>query len=648
MHSLLRQQIAKYLAPAVAEGPQQQDFLAAIDQAYQQADADRLQLQRSVEQSSAKLGQRNSDLQARLLELEKTQAKLARSSSLLRSTLDSTANALVVIGNDHKVRAHNRQFVKMLPNWAKDSCVGMATFPLLRPLLRAVQDVAEIKAMLRTIRRSPEQKIQRMLELKDGRFLEMTSIPQTQDGEIVGRVFTLQDVTDKRLDEETIRHQAYHDALTGLPNRLLMGDRLRHAISLANRTGRGLVLFFLDLDHFKSVNDRLGHDVGDQLLQEVAGRLKNRLRASDTICRLGGDEFTVMLEDLPKGDSWQNVATDLIERLSRPYLIAGQEIWISVSIGVSHHPRDAQTADELLRHADMAMYEAKQLGRNRYSEFSTLLQVETDRKAAIEAQLRHAIERNELHLEYQPKYALATLRPVGFEALLRWHNPVLGKVSPDEFIAVAEQCGLIVEIGHWVIEEACSQLRRWQVGGFSEMTIAVNLSTQQFKHPSLVVDIEKALQRNNLHPAWLELEITESSVMEDVEYVTGVLLKLRQFGVALSIDDFGSGYSSMSYLKNLPVDYLKVDRTFVQEIADCPEDTAIVASMITLGHNLGLKVVAEGVETQEGLECLARLNCDLVQGYLLSRPVSAEQATQLLHEQVQVHNVLNGADSNPS
>ena len=631
MHRLLRRQLRKHLGEDWrATGPLV-DLLSAVGLAYEQADEDRNLLERSIEVSSNELRKRNEDLRSRLKELERTQVQLADSNSLLRSTLDSTVDAIAVISNDGIIRAHNRQFAVVMPVPGQHH-VGEPATPLLRQVLRESFNPEALITRIRSVRHSPNARFKEILEMRDGRCFELTSIPQIQEGRIEGRVFSFHDITKRRLDEETIRHQAYHDALTGLPNRLLMTDRLRHAISLAERSGSKVVLFFLDLDHFKSVNDHLGHAVGDELLKEVATRLNARLRASDTICRLGGDEFTAILEGAVDNDGWKVVANDLIRDISQPYLICGHELWISVSIGVSCFPRDAQNAEDLVRHADMAMYEAKQLGRNRYAEFSSMLKFETDRKAALEAELRHAIENDELQLAFQPKYDLESLEPVGFEALLRWTNHNLGTVRPDEFIPVAEQSGLIVPIGRWVINAACQQLQRWQAMGHTNITLAVNLSTQQFKHPALLDDIERALKVHKVGARWLEFEITESSVMDDVEHVTSIMLRLRHLGIALSIDDFGSGYSSMSYLKNLPVDFLKIDRDFVREIHASRDDVAIVASMITLGHNLGLKVVAEGVETDAGLEIIRNLQCDLAQGYKLNRPLTADAATVLLEE----------------
>lgn len=632
MHPLLRRQLHKTAFVPEVEDPGLASLLTAVDRAYHQADEDRRLLERSIEISSTELRQRNDALEARLQELQSTRDKLANSHSLLRSTLDSTVDAIVVVDNDLMVRAHNRQFSKLWPGEEKTALLSKSVVPLLRKFLRLAKSRTQALKGLRVIVEHRDTKAQELIAMQDGRFLEMTSIPQLQNDVIVGRVFSLHDVTDRKHDEEVIRHQAYHDALTGLPNRLLMLDRLKHAITLATRGGRRVVLLYMDLDHFKSVNDRLGHELGDQLLQSVTTRLKSRLRLSDTICRLGGDEFTIILEEVHDNHGWKAVADSLVNILAQPFEIAGHEIWVSGSIGASIFPDDAQSADELIRHADMAMYEAKQLGRNRFSEFSSILQVEIDRKAAIEAELRRAIETKELFLVYQPKYELQTLKPIGFEALLRWDNRKLGFVPPDEFISVAEQCGLIVSIGDWVLNEACEQLASWRRSGHTEITMSVNLSVQQFKHRELIRDVRKALERSQLPTGCLELEITESCVMDSIEYVTGTLLTLRHFGVNLSIDDFGSGYSSMSYLKNLPVDFLKIDKTFVKDIAISREDSAIVASMITLGHNLGLKVVAEGVEDDSALEVLRTLGCDVVQGYLLSKPVSAIMATAVLEQ----------------
>lgn len=628
MHPLLQRQLRKHLTTIKAEAIE--PLLEAINQAYKHADEDRTLLERSIDLSSMELRSRNQDLEARLAELQATRDQLTRSYSLLRTTLDSTADAIVVIDTNNEVKAHNRQSARLTNQGVERSVVGSLGTDIARQLIRQCIDPKKANIFIHDLIRNINKKAQELLQLKDGRYFEVSSIPQIQNDRVVGRVFSLHDITEKREDEETIRHQAYHDALTGLPNRLLMNDRLRHAVSLANRSGRGIVVFFLDLDHFKSVNDRLGHAIGDQLLREVASRLQARLRQSDTVCRLGGDEFTIILEDITDSESWKAVASDIIKKLSAAFYISGHEVWVGVSIGVSQYPRDAQTADDLLRHADMAMYEAKHLGRNRFSEFTSALQRSTNRNASIEAELRYAIERDELHLVYQAKFYPRTRRPIGFEALLRWQSAKLGAVAPDEFINIAEQCGLIYPIGLWVLNEACRQLHIWHQQGHSEITIAVNISAQQFQHHELIRDIRATLHEHDIPPAWLEIEITESSVMHDVEKTTQILLALRHLGVALSIDDFGSGYSSMSYLKNLPVDYLKIDREFVQDIARSPADHAIVASMITLGHNLNLKVVAEGVEDEDSLAVLNLLNCDLVQGFLLSRPIPPDEAKALL------------------
>lgn len=628
MHPLLQRQIKKHLGDL--DPREIAPLIEAVNQAYLHADEDRSLLERSIELSSNELRSRNQDLEARLAELRSTQDQLTRSYSLLRTTLDSTADAIIVVDIHNKVKAHNRQFAKLIHAGTDRSVVGEEGTKFGRQLLRLSVDPRKVNRFIHDLLRNEQKKSKALIQLKDGRYYEVSSTPQFQKQRVIGRVFSLHDITEKREDEETIRHQAYHDTLTGLPNRLLMNDRLRHAVSLADRSGRGIVMFFLDMDNFKSVNDRFGHAIGDQLLREVAGRLKAHLRQSDTVSRLGGDEFTVLLEDITDDDSWKAVASGIIDKLSTAFHLSGHEVWVGASIGVSQYPRDAKTAEDLLRHADMAMYEAKNLGRNRYSEFTSALQRSTSRNALIEAELRHAIERNELHLVYQAKFNPVTRQPIGFEALLRWQSAALGPIAPDDFINVAEQCGLIYPIGLWVLEEACRQLRVWHQQGRKDITIAVNISAQQFQHHELIRDIRNTLDQHDIPPASLEIEITESSVMQDVKQTTQILLALRHLGVALSIDDFGSGYSSMSYLKNLPVDFLKIDREFVRDIAKSTEDHAIVASMITLGHNLNLKVVAEGVEDEESLAVLKMLDCDLVQGFLLSRPLPPAEAEALL------------------
>ncbi|HWW29722.1 MAG TPA: EAL domain-containing protein, partial [Steroidobacteraceae bacterium] len=411
-----------------------------------------------------------------------------------------------------------------------------------------------------------------------------------------------------------LRHLATHDALTGLPNRVLMHDRLGQASKHADRHGQSFGLILLDLDRFKLVNDSLGHRAGDELLKEVAHRLKGVVREIDTVARLGGDEFVLIVSpggggDTARGggDTARQVATQIIDVMQAPMRIAGVEIHTSPSIGVAFYPNDAATIELLLAHADAAMYCAKQRGRNNVQFFTSGMNTATQEKVKLESDLHFALEQKQLELHYQPKVNTATGIMHGAEALLRWRHPTRGNVPPSEFIPLAEECGLIGSIGAWVVREACRQARAWQVAGLPPLRVAVNLSASQFRQNNIVDTIRDALDQAGLEGRFLEVELTESAVMNDPEESIAILEKLSKMGVLVSVDDFGTGYSSMSYLRRFPIDKLKIDRGFISEVMSRPEDASIVRAIISLAHSLKLKVVAEGVESIDQLEFLRTL-----------------------------------------
>jgi len=442
----------------------------------------------------------------------------------------------------------------------------------------------------------------------------------------------MRDISERRLAEQHMTRLAKFDSLTGLPNRSLFRERLQQAMARAQRHDRQVALMFLDLDRFKTVNDSLGHHVGDLLLQHVAQSLRNCLRETDevdvvdaadigcTISRLGGDEFTVILEDIDSAQQAAAAARRILGALRTPFSGAGQEIVVSTSIGITMYPADASPLDELIKHADMAMYRAKEQGRNGYQFYSEQFNTEAARRLQLESGLRHALERDEFELYYQPRADLISGAVTGVEALLRWRRSDGTIVSPDQFIGVLEDTGLIVRVGRWVLHSALLQLRAWQEQGLPLLSMSVNLSARQFRDSGLVASVKGALDRSGVQAEWLELELTESMLM-DGETHRHTLDQLAEAGVRVAIDDFGTGYSSLSYLKRLRVDTLKVDRSFVQGLPDNPEDAAISTAVIALGRSLGLRVVAEGVETRAQRSFLRRQGCDEIQGYLLSRPV---------------------------
>src|SRR5882757_3651164 len=427
-----------------------------------------------------------------------------------------------------------------------------------------------------------------------------------------------------------LRYLATHDALTGLPNRALLEDRISQAITLANRSGQPFALMLLDLDRFKCINDSMGHRAGDELLKEVAQRLRTVVREGDTVARLGGDEFVVILLSVTGREECLRVAERALVALAPTIRIQGVELHAACSIGIALHPQDGDSMAMLLNHADVAMYCAKQRGRNNVQFFAPGMSAMTLEKVKVERELEVALRLGQLELHYQPKVETVSGEVHSAEALVRWRHPDRGLILPAQFIPIAEECGLIGAIGEWVVREACRQGRAWQDAGLPCIRIAVNLSPTQFRHGNLLATIRHALDAARLEARFLEVELTESAVMSDPEASVTILEQLSQMGVLVSVDDFGTGYSSMSYLRRLPVDNLKIDREFISEIMSRPDDASIVRAIVSLAHSLRLKVVAEGVETVEQLEFLKNLGCDQYQGYYFSPAVPADDFAALL------------------
>jgi diguanylate cyclase (GGDEF)-like protein len=441
----------------------------------------------------------------------------------------------------------------------------------------------------------------------------------------------LRDVSVRKSLEEELRRQAFHDALTGLPNRALFLDRLQHALARADGHDRSIAILFLDLDNFKVVNDSLGHETGDRLLVQIAERLRSCLRTEDTAARFGGDEFTVLVEETGDEHDAIQIAKRLSDTLRAPVLLGGHEVYPSFSIGIATSAPDQDSADGLLRKADLAMYRAKTNGKGRYVVFDQSMNDAAVERLGLEADLRRAIERGELRLAYQPIVNLEDGRVCEVEALIRWQHPRRGLVSPAHFIPLAEETGLIVAVGQWVLEQACFQAVAWhEAHPEAAPRLSVNLSAKQFQHPRLVEEIARSVRTSGLDPRMLTLEITESAIMADTDGAAETLVRLKDLGIQLAIDDFGTGYSSLSYLKRFRVDTLKIDRSFVDHLGDDPHDTAIVRGVIALAKSLNLAVTAEGIETAEQLDELTALGCDKGQGYYFARPLSPESLEALI------------------
>ena len=468
---------------------------------------------------------------------------------------------------------------------------------------------------------------------KDGSMYwnELHVAPVRNDaGAVTHYIGVHSDITDAKTHQDELARQANHDSLTGLPNRNLLWDRIQGACARAQRYGNFSAVAFLDIDNFKVVNDSLGHTLGDHLLRAVASRLQSALRATDTVARQGGDEFVLVLCDQ---QSEQQIAGELrriVELFAKPFSVEGRDVFVTASIGAALHPQDAKDPESLMKSAELAMYRAKESGRNTYQLYTVEMQTRVMERLALESRLRRAVELGEFELYFQPQVDLRTNRVFGCEALIRWRQPELGMVSPAKFIPLAEETGLIVPIGEWVLRTACRQCKVWQDAGLPQVAVAVNISARQFREKNLFQLVENILAETGLSPNLLELEVTESVIMHDAQQVIASLEAFREMGVRLSVDDFGTGYSSLSYLKRFPVDRLKIDQSFVRDLSTDADDVAIAQAIITLGHTLNLLVIAEGVETPEQLAFLRKYQCDEMQGYLFGKPMPAEEFGKLL------------------
>ncbi len=451
-----------------------------------------------------------------------------------------------------------------------------------------------------------------------------------REGHVTGAVVVFRDVSAARAMALQMAHSAQHDFLTGLPNRMLLNDRLTQAIALAPRHDKKVAVLFLDLDGFKHINDSLGHAIGDKLLQSIAKRLVECVRSSDTVSRQGGDEFVVLLSEIEYSEDPAITARRMLEAVAEPHPIDHHDLHVTASIGVSVCPEDGSDAATLIKNADTAMYQAKENGRQSYQFFKPAMSVRAIERQSIEENLRRALERQEFTLHYQPKINIKSGEITGAEALIRWTHPVRGPVSPAQFIPVAEDCGLILPIGNWVLREACKQARFWFDAGLPLGSMAVNISAMEFRDENFLDGVFSILEETGLDPRALELELTESVLMKHAESTETILKTLRSRGVQLAVDDFGTGYSSLSYLRKFPIDALKIDQSFVRQITTAPDETTIVTAVIAMGRSLKLRVIAEGVETDEELRFLQAHLCDEAQGYHLSRPVCAEQFAALL------------------
>ena len=462
----------------------------------------------------------------------------------------------------------------------------------------------------------------------------MTDVVTSLEGDVFAFVTTCEDITDRKSDEEQIKKLAFFDGLTGLPNRALFNDRLSQQLAKVRRHRELLAVMFIDLDRFKVVNDTMGHDTGDLLIRAVSERLKNIIREVDTACRLGGDEFVILLTDIKSVENISIIALKILQQLSEVFVLADTEVFITASLGVSIFPDHGDDLEALMKNADAAMYYAKEQGRNNYQFYTSTIDTNAMERVRMQGNLRRAIKQKEFVIYYQPQLDLKTGKIVGAEALARWRHPEYGLVSPAEFIPLAEESGLIDQIGKFLIFTACAQNKAWQEAGVSPIRMAVNISTYQFVREDFIDSLKRILEEACLNPKFLELEFTESIIMKDSELITSTMQQVKALGIQCSIDDFGTGYSSLKYLKYLPIDKIKIDRSFISTLAKNLNDDAISRAIITMAHELNLKVTAEGVENLEQLKFLCSHGCDEAQGFLFSRPLPAEDFVGLITNEV--------------
>ncbi len=564
-----------------------------------------------------------------------SQLKDAEQALLLREqALVSSSNGIMITRsdeNDHSIVYVNPAFER-ITGYSAQEVIGREGRFLVRDDL-AQPDLEEIRAALRERREG--QALLRNYRKDGTQFwneLHISPVKDASGAATTHFVSVINDVSERLNYQKELEYQATHDGLTGLANRNLLNDRIKQAIAWAKRSDLSVGLMLLDLDHFKLINDASGHGAGDEMLKQVAQRLNGCVRETDTVARLGGDEFVLILTDLPETGDVDVVAEKVLKALARPFEIGGHEVFVTASIGISLYPRDGDHGEILLRYADIAMYRVKEHGRNSVRQFMPEMGVTAISRMNMEGAMRRGLERGEFILHYQPKIDLASERIVGAEALVRWQHPQIGMIHPIEFIPLAEESGLILPLGEWVLAEACRQQVAWQSEGLSGLKIAINMSSRQFRQEDLAERVASIFENTGVDPTNVTLELTESMVMQDVSSTLVALRALKSLGVSISLDDFGTGYSSLSYLRRFPIDELKIDKSFINDIHDNADDAAIASAIIAMAISLGLNVVAEGVERKEQVDLLLKMRCGQVQGYYFGRPLDVPGFTARFRE----------------
>lgn len=629
MHKLLDRQIRK-LWPEAAKLTLFTEFLNAVSNAYKSTDDERKLVEHALNLTSQELFDRNELLREKVAQLESTRDELENSLSTIRATFDSTREGVFSVDIQTNLVDCNEVARKIigLPQDTRKFSANLC----IKKVLSKVENRKTLIESFKNSTSPPSHNERYFLttEFKDGQAFEIYSVPKKHADQLTGRVWCFRDITEYRNSQKLIEHQANHDALTNLPNRLLLKDRIEHAISTAKREKNQLALIFVDLDHFKKVNDSAGHQVGDQVLRLVAHRIKQHLREGDTLARVGGDEFVVLAEKVTSSRTVSTLASRIIQTLVAPIEFNKVFYTVGCSIGISLYPSDGKKADELLRKADMAMYHAKQNGRSNHKFFDYSLERLALYRLDVEESLRKAIQDDDLYLVYQPKMNITTRKFSGAEALLRWEKN--GKhVPPDEIIAIAEQTGIIHDLSRWVFTHVCRTIRDWASQGIQPPKIAVNFSAINISDSNFNKFLVETMKQFQIKGEWLEFEITESVLLENTDDSQIFMALARNLNIKLSMDDFGTGYSSLSYIHKLRVDVIKIDKSFILNLLDDVQNQAITSTIIMLAKNLDLEVIAEGVENEETHQWLINQGCYNAQGYHYYRPLPFSEFDQLLH-----------------
>jgi diguanylate cyclase (GGDEF)-like protein len=561
--------------------------------------------------------------------IEQRTQSLQESLSIIRATIESSNNGILVVNNEGKIVDYNSLFLSMwnIPKSVIDTKNDKILLSYIENQLESPESFIESTS---AIAKTDDVNID-TLSFKDGRIMERYSQPHKLNNTTVGRVWSFRDITKRYYLEKKLEYQATHDALTDLPNRILLHDRIKHGISLAVRNKSKLGILFLDLDRFKLINDSLGHDAGDQLLIEVANILKSTLRKGDTLARVGGDEFVMVIPDIIKDEHLFTVANKLITSFETPIKIADRLLNVTASIGISVFPDDGEKSSILLRNADLALYHAKELGRNQFQFYMEGLNENSLTLLEIENEMHQALKNGEFFLTYQAQYDAQSKQVVATEALIRWNHPKRGILLPIDFIPQAEVCGLIVEIGEWVLKTACKQCKAWHDSGLDPVRIAINVAFQQLRQSTFIDTIKNILRETGLKPQYIEIEVTENTLLSNKE-VMKTIQEIRNLGLKVALDDFGTGNSSLAYLRHATVDRLKIDQSFVNNIENDRNDEILIKSIIAMAHGLELDVIAEGVETKKQVDFLQHELCNGIQGFYFSKPLIADDFEKLLRK----------------